>query len=101
MLARRIWIYFQKVTKIEELQNNLQALVGVTELLIKYSRIVQAVPPSFIKQLRNYNQSDGSRKYFNFFRKGSSIDEQESVLVRQLRTTLPAVCSIINESKFS
>ena len=89
------------MTKIEELQNNLQALVGITELLIKYSDIIQAVPPSFINQLRAYNQENPIGKKFPFFRRPSKIENfnTESVLVKQLRSTLPAVCSVINEGK--
>ena len=89
------------MTKIEELQNNLQALVGITELLIKYSDIIQAVPLSFINQLRAYNQQNPVSKKFAFFRRPSKIENlnTESVLVKQLRSTLPAVCSVINEGK--
>ena len=57
---------FQK-EKIEELQNNLQALIDITELLIQHVHIITAIPTSFINQLRRFNDikmADNSKVNF-------------------------------------
>ena len=54
MIVSHSYELFQK-EKIEELQNNLQALIDITELLIQHVHIITAIPTSFINQLRRFN----------------------------------------------
>jgi len=54
MRMSHIYAQFKK-EKIEELQNNLQALIDITELLIQHVHIITAIPISFINQLRRFN----------------------------------------------
>ena len=61
------YFWFQK-ERIEELQNNLQALIDITELLIQHVHIVTAIPSSFINQLRRFNDikmADNSKVNWN------------------------------------